>query len=97
MYPKINHQTNDSVFKSPRSNESNNNEIKQRRVMKWMQSTQEIPRMHLFDEILSKIIRNKRLEFMRIFLINLSSKFLSSNYGISQNYNEGRYKALISI
>lgn len=61
------------MFLSPRVNDINIPKLgfKKSQTKRLAQSTQELPRMNLFIDILSKFMRKRRKNMMRIFLVNL--------------------------
>lgn len=89
MYPKVVHESSDSVFLSPKVNDWLSNRIISRKAAaysKWFQSTQELPRMQLFNEIISKVMRNKRTSYMKLFMINLYKEAFPQLEGYISKY-----------
>jgi hypothetical protein len=82
---KFDHLPSESHLRSPRINP--NLEARPRRLMGVMQSAQEIPRMHLFNDILTKVISRKREEYMRVFMISLCNNVLTNKPSNSSQYD----------
>lgn len=103
FYPKVVHEANDSVFLSPRVNDCLSKKLHPRRnssFPKCMQSTQDLPRMHLFNDIMTKVVKNKKLSFMKTFMINLYKEAYPqldtyiSNYNPMVGSRQGLYESI---
>ena len=59
----------DSNIRSPRLPPQPNSQVPKRKLLGCMQSAQEIPRMHLFNDILTKVMTNNHTKQMRMALV----------------------------